>query len=324
MERSRGLVGMTTANVSVSVDADEDASWPEFPFAAWRDTGETLLRWTQIVGKTRLALTPMINHWWQVPLYVSARGLTTSLMPYQGMSIEVEFDFNGHALLLRTSAGVTRTLPLIPRTVADFYREYMAMLHDAGIDIPIWPVPVEVEDATPFANDEQHCAYDAVSVNRLWRILLHTNRVLTVFRGRFNGKASPVHFFWGGFDLAATRFSGRLAPPHPGGIPHVGDWVMREAYSHEVSSAGFWPGSDVFPQAAFYAYAYPEPPGFADWRVKPAGAFYDTTLREFILPYEAVRTAADPDGTILDFLQSTYEAAADLGQWDRRALEREY
>ncbi|HXC25850.1 MAG TPA: DUF5996 family protein [Gemmatimonadaceae bacterium] len=296
--------------------------WPALPFAEWRDTGNTLLRWTQIVGKTRLALAPMVNHWWQVPLYVSARGLTTSAMPYRGGQIEVEFDFTADELQLRTSDGTMRVIPLVAQSVADFYQAYMAMLRDAGIDVSIWPVPVEVEDATPFAEDEKHGTYDAAAVHRMWRALLHADRILHTFRGRFCGKASPVHFFWGGFDLATSRFSGRLAPPHPGGVPHVGDWVMREAYSHEVASAGFWPGNDLFPQAAFYAYAYPEPAHFAEQRVMPMAAYYDTTLREFILPYDAVRGSATPDAMVLDFLQSTYAAAADLAQWDRAALER--
>jgi len=303
---------------------DDDALWPALPFAAWRDTGETLLRWTQIVGKTRLALAPMMNHWWQVPLYVSARGLTTSLMPYQGGHVEVEFDFVSHELQLRTSDGARRALPLVAQSVADFYRAYMALLRDAGITVSIWPVPVEIEDATPFPEDERHRTYDAEVVHRMWQALLHANRVLHVFRARFGGKASPVHFFWGGFDLATSRFSGRMAPPHPGGIPHVGDWVMREAYSHEVASAGFWPGNDAFPQAAFYAYVYPEPAGYATRSVRPTEGYYDTNLREFVLPYEAVRTRVSPETAVLEFLQSTYDAAADLASWDRPALERSY
>lgn len=305
-----------------SVIITTETAWPALSFAAWRDTGETVLRWAQIVGKTRLALAPMMNHWWQVPLYVSARGMTTSAMPYRGGHVEIEFDFITHELQLRTTGGITRALPLVPRTVADFYQAYMAMLQNAGIDVSIWPVPVEVEDATPFAEDERHGTYDADVMHQTWRAFLYANRIMTTFRGQFLGKASPVHLFWGAFDLATTRFSGRPAPLHPGGIPHVADWVMQEAYSHEVASAGFWAGSDSFPQAAFYAYAYPEPAGYADRPVTPSAAYYDTTMREFILPYEAVRTSDAPDALVLEFLQSTYDAAADLAQWDRLALER--
>lgn len=281
-----------------------------------------MLRWLQIVGKTRLALAPMMNHWWQVPLYVSTRGFTTSSMPYRHGYVEVEFDFITHALQLRTTDGYTNALPLVSQSVAEFYHTYIAMLHDAGVDVSIWPVPVEIEDATPFPNDEKHGAYDADAMYQTWRAFLHADRVMTTFRGGFLGKASPVHLFWGGFDLATTRFSGRPAPLHPGGAPHVADWVMHEAYSHEVASAGFWPGSDLFPQAAFYAYAYPEPAGYPSRSVAPAAAYYDMTMREFILPYEAVRTSDSPDRDVLDFLQSTYDVAADLAQWDRLTLER--
>jgi hypothetical protein len=309
--------------VTQPIVAERDGLWPALPFAAWRDTGDTLIRWVQIVGKTRLALAPRANHWWQVPLYVSTRGLTTSPIPYRSKQFEVEFDFLNHELVVRTSDGMTRTLPLIPRTVADFYHEYFDLLKGLGINVTIWPVPVELADALPFPSDEIHRTYDAIAVSRLWRALLQANRVLHTFRGRFLGKASPVHFFWGAFDLATSRFSGQPAPPHPGGVPNVGDWVMREAYSHEVCSAGFWPGNDACPQAAFYSYIYPEPPGYPEWAVKPAGAYYDTTLREFILPYDAVRAADNPDARLLEFLQNTYDAAANLAKWDRQTLDYE-
>jgi hypothetical protein len=303
-------------------DAPADP-WPDIPYAAWRDTLETLHRWTQIVGKTRLALEPLLNHWWQVPLYVSTRGLTTSAMPYGGgRLVEMEFDFPGRELAIRTSAGGRRALPLAPRSVADFYAEYQRALAELGVEAPIWPVPVELPDDLPFAVDELHASYDAAAAERFWRALVHADRVFRTFRAGFLGKASPVHFFWGSFDLAVTRFSGRPAPPHPGGVPHVGDWVMREAYSHEVASAGFWPGAPASPAPAFYAYAYPTPAGFGDRSVRPADAFFSREMGEFFLPYDAVRAAPDPEAALLEFLQTTYEAAADLAGWDRQALER--
>jgi hypothetical protein len=298
--------------------------WPPLPYAEWSDTCDTLHRWTQIVGKTRLALEPMVNHWWQVPLYVSARGLTTSAMPYGGKGVvEVEFDFLAHQLVLRTSEGGTQALPLAPRSVADFYAEYRAALAALGVDADIWPVPVEMADALPFTEDRVHTAYDAPAAQRFWRVLVGIERVLRAFRGRFLGKVSPVHFFWGGFDVAVTRFSGRPAPPHPpGAAPHVPERVMREAYSHEVSSAGFWPGGWQSPESMFYSYAYPQPGGYDAAPVRPAGAFYHRTLGEFVFPYDAMRAAPDPEAALLEFLQSTYEAAADCGHWDRAALER--
>ena len=297
--------------------------WPPLPYAEWAPTCQTLHRWTQIVGKTRLALEPMVNHWWQVPLYVSARGLTTSAMPYGGRGVvDVEFDFQAHELVLRTSEGGRRTLPLVPRSVAEVYAEYQAALDALGVEAAIWPVPVELPDVLPFAEDRLHAAYDGAAARRFWQVLVQAERVFRVFRGRFIGKVSPVHFFWGSFDVALSRFSGREAPPHPGGAPNVAARVMREAYSHEVSSAGFWPGSPEAPEAAFYSYAYPSPPGFAEAAVRPAGAFFQPQMGEFLFPYEAMRTALDPDAALLEFLQSTYEAAADLGHWDRRALER--
>jgi uncharacterized protein DUF5996 len=276
--------------------------------------------WSQIVGKVRLALEPMVNHWWQVPLYVSARGLTSSLMHAQDVGLEMEFDFVDHVLLIRTAAGEVRRVELKPRSVADFYVETMAALSDLGIHVSMLARPVEVPDAIPFAKDELHHQYDWEAAHRFWVALLHIHRVMSGFRAGFIGKVSPVHFFWGGFDLAVTRFSGRTAPKHPGGIPNCADWVMEVAYSHEESSCGFWPGGSE--EGSFYAYAYPEPDGFAKWKVKPSAASYDPELREFLLPYAAVRKADDPEAMLLSFLQTTYDAAAELGQWDRAALEK--
>jgi hypothetical protein len=298
-------------------------AWPALPYESWKDTYATLHRWMQIVGKTRLGFEPMLNHWWQVPLYVSARGLTTSAMPCGAARlVEIEFDFIAQELAIRTSDGARSALPLAPRSVADFYAEYQQALRGLGVEDHVWPVPVELPDALPFAEDHEHASYDGAMARRFWQALIPVDRIFKKFRGRFLGKSSPVHFFWGGFDLAVTRFSGRPAPPHPGGAPNVGDWVMREAYSHEVSSAGFWPGNDAYPQAAFYSYAYPTPPGFADAPLRPAGALFSKEMGEFLLPYEAVRTAADPEAALLDFLQSTYEAAAEHAGWDRAGLER--
>ena len=298
------------------------AAWPSLPLDAWQDTYATLHRWAQIVGKVRLARLPWINHSWHVTLYVTARGLTTGPMPDGTRSFQIDFDFVDHQLPVRTSDGKVRSLELRPRSVADFYGELMATLRDLGVETAIYPRPNELEDATPFAEDEAHAAYDPDAAHRCWRVLAQTERVFTEFRARFLGKCSPVHFFWGAFDLAVTRFSGRPAPPHPGGVPHLPDWVAREAYSHEVCSAGFWPGDERFPAPAFYSYAYPEPAGYKDAAVRPAGASYNRNLGEFLLPYDAVRTAASPDAALLEFLQSTYDAAADLARWDRPALER--
>jgi len=278
--------------------------------------------WTQIVGKIRLVRTPWINHSWHVTLYVTSRGLTTSPIPHGGRAFQIEFDFIDHRLLIQTSDGAVRTLALRPRSVADFYRELFATLAELGLAVTIHPMPNEVADAIPFDQDEQHASYDAEYANRCWRVLMQTDRVLKEFRSRFVGKCSPVHFFWGAFDLAVTRFSGRPAPAHPGGVPHFPDWVAREAYSHEVSSCGFWPGGGPLPQPVFYAYAYPEREGFSRAVVRPAGARYDTTLREFVLPYDDVRQAASPDEVLLEFVQTTHEAAANLARWDRAALER--
>jgi Family of unknown function (DUF5996) len=299
-------------------------TWPALPYAQWAETRQTLHRWTQIVGKTRLALEPMLNHWWQVTLYVSARGLTTSAMPCNGgRLLDIEFDLLAQELAIRVSDGGHQALPLVARSVADFYADYRRALAALDVDLHIWPVPVEIpDDMLPFTEDRVHATYDPEAAQRFWQVLVQVDRVFKVYRGRFEGKASPVHFFWGGFDLAASRFSGRPAPPHPGGIPHVADRVMREGYSHEVASAGFWPGSPQSPETIFYAYAYPTPKGFAEASVKPAGAYYHQQMGEFVLPYEALRAEPDPDAALLDFLQSTYEAAANLGGWDRKALER--
>ena len=294
--------------------------WPELPWQDWEPTISTLHMWAQIVGKIRLALTPPINHWWHVPLYVSARGLTTTAIPYDDSVLQLEFDFVDHRLVVTDGQPGTFAMELAPRSVADFYRELMAGLRGRGIEVKIRPRPVEVVRAIPFEEDELHHEYDSVHAERFWRGLVQADRVLKVFRSRFVGKASPVHFFWGGFDLAATRFSGRPAPAHPGGIPNCPDSVMIEAYSHQLWSAGWWPLSEA-PGPAFYAYAYPEPEGFRRASVQPADAFYDPVLREYLLPYDAVRDTARPDTAVLEFLQSTYEAAADLGGWDRQALE---
>ncbi len=300
-----------------------ERDWPRLPLADWKDTCETLHMWTQIVGKTRLALAPMQNHWWQVALYVSPRGLTTSAIPFDAGLFSAEFDFIDHRLVLRTSDGATRTLALAPRTVADFYDEYGHALRSLGIDCRLGrPSPVEVAVSIPFAEDRQHASYDPDAAQRWWRILRSTDRVMERFRSRFVGKASPAHFFWGSFDQATTRFSGRSAPTHPGGAPNCPDYVMVEAYSHECASCGAWPGGMGYDEPAFYAYAYPEPAGYAQHRVASVDARYDAALHEFVLPYGAVRDATDPDATLLEFFQSTYEVAADLAQWDRKALER--
>ena len=297
-------------------------TWPDLPFAAWSDTCATLHMWTQVVGKIRLATTPLVNHWWNTPLYVTPRGLTTSSMPYDGRAFEIVFDFIDHRLLIQTSDGRVEFMPLAPRTVAAFYAELMGKLRGLGIEVRISTKPVEVPDAIPFNEDTTHASYDGARANNFWRALLQAERVLQQFRAGFIGKASPVHFFWGSFDLAATRFSGRAAPPHPGGVPNLADWAVREAYSHECSSCGFWPGNGGFGEAAFYSYAYPEPAGFGDADAGVAAAYYNQQLREFILPYDAVRAAPDPDAMLLKFLQATYEAAADRAGWDRAALER--
>jgi len=297
--------------------SDRPDSWPDLPLESWKDTCSTLHMWTQIVGKVRLALTPRVNHWWNVPLYVSSRGLTTSPIPYGERVFEIEFDFVDHKLCVRLSDGVIRELPLVPRSVADFYREFMAMLRSANIQVEIWKMPVEIPHPIPFDLDHMHASYDGEFAHRFWRILVSTDEVLKEFRSDFIGKTSPIHFFWGSFDLAVTRFSGRRAPEREGA-----DLITREAYSHEVISAGFWPGGGEIKDAAFYCYAAPEPSGFAQQRVSPQAAFYHPNLKEFLLMYDVVRSAASPSKTLLEFLQSTYDAGANLGKWDRQALER--
>jgi hypothetical protein len=296
--------------------------WPRLDYANWADTCTTLHLWTQVVGKVRLALAPLVNHWWQVALYVTARGLTTSAMPYQGQLLQIDFDFLDHQLILRTSDGRVELVGLSPRSVADFYAEVMGRLRALGVDVRIWTMPVEIPDAIPFETDHGHASYDAKAAQTFWRQLAQADRVFKSFRSRFIGKCSPVHFFWGSFDLAVTRFSGRGAPPMTRPAPNLGAWVMQEAYSHEVSSCGFWPGNGGFGKAAFYSYAYPEPAGFAQAPVRPESAYYDTTLGEFVLPYDAVAKALSPDDCLLDFVQSTYEASADRAEWERSALER--
>jgi hypothetical protein len=293
--------------------------WPALRVADWTATRDTLHMWTQIVGKIRMAHAPLLNHWWQVTLYVSPRGLTTSAIPYGTGSFDLEFDFVEHVLRLRTDDGGIRTVALRPRSVADFHAATLAALGELGVQARISAGPNEVDPAVPFAEDDVHASYDPDAATLFWRQLVQADRVLSRFRSHFVGKVSPVHFFWGAMDLACTRFSGRTAPPHPGGAPNCGDWVMVEGYSRELSSCGFWPGGGE--EGAFYSYAYPEPDGFADRPAGPAAAFYSSEFRQFLLPYEAVRTAADPDAVLLEFLQSTYAAAADLGGWDRAALE---
>ena len=297
---------------------DIGENWPALPLEAWEPTRATLHMWTQIVGKVRLALSSYLNHWWQVPLYVSPRGLTTSAIPCPGgQSFEIEFDFIDHVLSIRKSDGMTRTVKLEPKSVAVFYAEFMATLQAMGIEVRIWTMPVEIESPIAFDKDTVHASYDPAWALRFWRVLVHVDAVLKEFRGRFIGKASPVHFFWGSFDLAVTRFSGRRAPPMP-----KADLMTREGYSHEVSSVGWWAGDTSVPHPAFYAYAAPEPAGFGQAALRPAAAFYDTKLGQFQLAYDDVRKAASPRAALLDFCQSTYEAAATLANWDRAGLER--
>ena len=291
--------------------------WPPLPWDEWKDTASTLHMWTQIVGKTRLALTPLENHWWNVPFYVSAHGLSTSAMPYEGDLFEIEFDFVHHQLHVRVSSGAARSVALRPQSVASFYDEYTSLLRSLGIEVKIHPTPVEISDPIPFRQDNQHASYDSEYAHRFWLILSRADVLFKNFRASFLGKASPVHFFWGSFDLAVTRFSGRPAPPRPNA-----DAITREAYSHEVISAGFWPGNGGFGAPAFYCYAAPEPAGLDRQPVLPAQAFYSQELKEFILKYDDVRAAELPDRAVMAFLQSSYEAAAILAGWDRRALER--
>lgn len=296
--------------------------WPALPFEAWRGTYATLHLWTQIVGKVRLVQSPWINHSWHATLYVTARGLTTGPIPHGHRVFQLDFDFIDHALKVAASDGRSGQIALRPQTVATFYARLLALLERLDLPVSIRRMPNEIQDAIPFDEDEVHRSYDPEYASRFWRILVQADRVLKIFRVSFNGKCSPVHYFWGAADLAVTRFSGRRAPRHPGGIPNLPDWVTQEAYSEEVSSCGFWPGGEPVPHAAFYSYTYPEPPGFAAASVQPSDAFYNHDLGEFILPYDSVRESESPDDTLLRFLQSTYVAAADLSEWDRRALER--
>jgi hypothetical protein len=296
-------------------------SWPELPYGAWRETRDTLQLWTQIVGKIRLMQTPWLNHSWHVPLYVTSKGLTTSPIPYGSRSFEIQFDFTLHTLDISVSDGGSRRLALRPQSVAEFYGAVMQTLADLGIPVTINEMPCEIAGAAPFTLDRIHAAYDPDYAQRFWQVLLRTDLVLKKFRTGFLGKCSPVHFFWGSFDLAVTRFSGRRAPPFSGKTPGVASVVMREAYSHEVSSAGFWPGGNGTDYPTFYSYTYPQPAGFRESAVQPKAAFFSEALGEFLLPYEAVRTAADPDAALLSFLQSTYEAAARAANWDRAALD---
>jgi hypothetical protein len=296
--------------------ADQVEIWPALPYEAWKDTYETLHLWTQIVGKVRLELSPFHNHWWHVTFYVTPRGLTTSAIPYREGSFDVTFDFVEHQLFIHTSEGATAELPLIPRSVAAFYREFMDRLSALGIEVSINPVSCELPSPIRCDVDEEHASYDPIYAQRFWRILLQTDTVMRRYRSTFLGKSSPVHFFWGGFDLALTFFSGRRAPPRPGA-----DRVQREAYSHEVISCGFWPGDARFPAPAYYAYCAPEPSGLSSASVRPEQAFYSQELGEFLLRYDDVRTAATPEASLLEFFQSTYNAGATLGHWDREALE---
>jgi hypothetical protein len=297
--------------------ADQRECWPSLPLDEWKKTYATLHMWTQIVGKVRLRLTPLVNHWWNVPLYVTARGLTTSRIPYGERSFEIWFDFIQHQLVLQTSDGVVNALPLLPRSVADFYQEFMKMLQSAEIDVKIWRMPVEIPNPIAFDQDRVHASYDSAAVEKFWRILLSVDAVFHQFRSGFVGKCSPVHLFWGSFDLAVSRFSGRRAPARPGA-----DAMTLEAYSHEVSSVGFWPGGGDIKDAAFYSYTVPEPQRFKEARVRPEAAFYQKQVGEFLLMYEDVRKARSPSSILLDFCESTYEAGASLGHWDRDALER--
>ena len=296
---------------------DRPECWPALPLDEWKDTYATLHMWTQIVGKIRMRLTPLVNHWWNVPLYVSARGLTTTRIPYRDRAFELRFDFIEHGLVLETSDGIIKTVPLEPRSVADFYQACMSMLRSAGIEVSIWKMPVEVPDPIPFDQDQQHSSYDAAAADNFRRILLSVDAVLHQFRSEFIGKSSPVHFFWGSFDLAVTRFSGRLAPARPGA-----DSITREAYSHEVSSVGFWPGGGNVAGAAFYSYMAPAPPGLSEAKILPSSAKYDTGLGEYLLMYDDIRASSSPSSELLAFCRSTYAAGADLAAWDRSSLER--
>jgi hypothetical protein len=312
------MIDSETRNTAVS---DSPSCWPSLPLEAWQGTRDTLHMWTQIVGKVRLALAPISIHWWNVALYVSARGLTTSVIPYGERVFEIEFDFLEHQLIIRTCDPATKIIPLAPRSVADFYQEFMSALKALNIEVQIWHMPVEVMDPIPFDQDRVHAAYDREYARRFWRLLVSVDEVFKVFRSRFVGKSSPVHFFWGSFDLAVTRFSGRPAPPRKDPDPVLRK-IMQEAYSHEVISAGWWTGGGEIKDAAFYCYATPEPQGFAQQKVRPPAAVYKESMGEFLLMNEELRRSSSPTQTLLDFLESTYEAGANLARWDRKALER--
>ncbi|MDQ0799037.1 DUF5996 family protein [Arthrobacter sp. SLBN-112] len=309
------LLGMGEMNT------DGSGTWPYLPTAQWQDTRDTLQLFTQMVGKVSLAHSPLVNHWWNCSLRVTARGLSTVLMPHPGgQRFQIDLDFQAHRLEIVTTSGAARSFGLVSLSVADFYTHLLHCLSELNLTTEFWPVPVEISGAVPFPDDSTHASYDPEPVRRFWLILVEAERVFTIFRGRFLGKASPVQLFWGSLDLAVSRFSGRPAPPHPGGAPNCGPLVMLEAYSHEVNSAGYWPGGG--PEGIFFSYIYPEPEGFRDFPIRPAGAYFSTELSEFVLPYALVRTAEDPEATLLEFLQSTYEAAAICASWDRAALER--
>ena len=306
-----------------SSDDKSSNSWPTLAYADWQDTCNTLHLWTQIVGKVKLALAPLVNHWWGIVLFVSARGLTTGAMPYRGRMLQIDFDFCTHALVLHTSDSREQRIALMPMATADLYAAVMRALRALDVDVRIWTMPVEIEGAIPFDQDRTHASYDGAAAQTFWRQLVQADRVFNLFRARFLGKVSPVHFFWGSFDLAVTRFSGRTAPPlKSNNSPNVAAWVMNEAYSHECSSIGFWPGNGGYGRAAFYAYAYPEPDGFAAAPVAPQGAAYNQDVGQFLIDYNTIRAAASPDDALLAFMQSTYEAAADNAKWERKALER--
>jgi Family of unknown function (DUF5996) len=317
MEQGDNQVEKHMESTNKTQQGERAESWPALPFEAWRDTYETLHMWTQIVGKVRMELSPFVNHWWHVTLYVTPRGLTTSSIPYQGRTFAVNFDFIDHNLYILTSDGTSKTLPMIPRSVAAFYREFMACLHALGIEVTINTLPSEVRNPIRCDEDEVHASYDPIYAQRFWHILVQTDTVLKRYRSPFLGKSSPVHFFWGGFDLALTVFSGRRAPERPGA-----DRIMREGSSHEEISCGFWPGDERFPTPAFYSYTLPEPPGLKTTTIRPAAAFYSQELGEFVLRYDDVRRAFSPERALLEFFQSTYEAGATLAKWDREALER--
>jgi len=306
------------------MNASTDSStWPALAYADWQDTCNTLHLWTQVVGKVKLALTPLTNHWWGITLHVTARGLTTGAMACRGRTLQVDFDFCAHELILRTSDAREQRIRLVPMTTADFYGAVMSRLRAFDIEVPVWTMPAEIVGAIPFDQDRTHASYDAAAVNMFFRQLAQVDAVFNIFRARFLGKCSPSHFFWGSFDLAVTRFSGRAAPPlKSSSTPNVAAWVMQEAYSHECSSLGFWPGNGGYGRAAFYSYAYPEPEGFGMEQVAPQGAAYNGDVGQFLIDYDAVRAAASPEGVLLDFAQSTYEAAANRGGWEREGLER--